>query len=122
MSTFRVIITSLCGAMATQVPMQCVSGPSFPAAKIPGHEVDSHPSNTEAKTVWSYASTPIVFMTWCLIKNKGNYISFYLKDCHKNKKLCYFSTVYVNKMRREQLIFFAGSLQCKSCKTKTYLV
>jgi hypothetical protein len=55
----------------TQPPVQWV-----PAALSLGHEADrSPPSSAEVNNVWRYTSTPAyVFMSWCLVKRRENFI------------------------------------------------
>jgi hypothetical protein len=58
----------------------CISGMIL-GIKWPGHEADqSSPSSAKVKNAWSYTSTPqYVFMVWCLVKHRDNFIfTFYL--------------------------------------------
>jgi hypothetical protein len=63
---------------STQPPTRWVSGPLSPMVKQPGREGDrSPPSSAEVKNAWSYTSTPsYVFMKWCLVKHRDNFIFF----------------------------------------------
>jgi hypothetical protein len=57
--------------VSTQLYIQWILGAiSF------GREADhSPPSSAEARNEWSYTSTPsYIFMTWCLIKQRNNFI------------------------------------------------
>jgi hypothetical protein len=53
--------------------------------KRPGREADHPPpSSAEVENAWSYTSTPqYVFMVWCLVKHRDNFI-FYVGT----NKLC----------------------------------
>jgi hypothetical protein len=50
--------------------------------KRPGREADhSPPSSAEFENAWSYTSTPqYVFMAWCLVKHRDNFIFYQPQD------------------------------------------
>jgi hypothetical protein len=60
----------------TQPPTQWVSGALSLEVKRPGPKTDhSPPSSAEVKNAWSYTSAPPhVFMAWCLVKHRENFI------------------------------------------------
>jgi hypothetical protein len=64
----------------TQPPIQWVPMALFLVVKRPGREADtSPPSSAEVKNAWSYTSTPLyVFVTWCLVKHRGNFTFTFL--------------------------------------------
>jgi hypothetical protein len=53
-----------------------------PGVKRPGREVDnSPPSNVEVKKMWSYTSiSSYVFMAWCLVKHRKNFVFLYTNN------------------------------------------
>jgi len=55
------------------------AGGSFLGVKWLEHETGhSLPYNAEVKNAWSHTSTPsYVFMIWCLLKHRGNFIFTY---------------------------------------------
>jgi hypothetical protein len=58
----------------TQLPIQWVQGSLSLGVKWPGHEADqSPPCSAEFKNVWSYTSTPYVFMEWYLDKHRDSF-------------------------------------------------
>jgi hypothetical protein len=60
-------------------PIQWVSGALYPRAKRPGREADhSHHFSAEVKNAWCYISAPFVFMVWCLVKHRNNFILPYV--------------------------------------------
>jgi hypothetical protein len=70
----------------TQPPIQWVPGALSLGVKRPGREADnSPPFSAEVKNAWSYTSTPqYVFMTWCLVKHRDNFIfTFTLPPWHR---------------------------------------
>jgi hypothetical protein len=60
----------------TQPPIQSVRGALSPGIKRPGREANNLlPSDSEVN-MWSYTSTSqYVFMAWCLIKHRDNFMS-----------------------------------------------
>jgi hypothetical protein len=60
----------------TQSPIQWIPGVLTPVVTRPGRKADhSHPSSAENKNAWSYTSIhAYVFMVWCLIKHKDNFV------------------------------------------------
>jgi hypothetical protein len=65
----------------TQPPIQQVPGALSLGVKRPGREADlSPPSSAEVKNAWSYTCTPeYVFMAWCLVKHRDNFIFTFTK-------------------------------------------
>jgi hypothetical protein len=51
------------------------TGEFSPGVKRPGREADrSPPFTSKVKNLWSYTSTPYIFMSWCLVKQKENFV------------------------------------------------
>jgi hypothetical protein len=67
------------GAVLASYPMGTRG--SFRGVKRPGREADhSPPSSAEVRNAWSYTSSPqYVFMAWCLVKHRDNFIFILLK-------------------------------------------
>jgi hypothetical protein len=58
----------------TQPSTQLVPGAPSVGLKLPVHEADHSPSSAMVKNAWSCATAPpCVFISWCLIKCKGNF-------------------------------------------------
>jgi hypothetical protein len=63
----------------TQPPIQWIPGTLSLGVKRLGHEADhSLPSSAEVKNARRYTSTPpYVFVAWCLVKHRDNFIKMY---------------------------------------------
>jgi hypothetical protein len=60
----------------TQLPLQWVPGILSAGEKRPRRSADPSPRNSaEVKNAWGYTSTiPYIFMSWCLVKHRNNFI------------------------------------------------
>jgi hypothetical protein len=72
----------------TQRLIQRAPGAFIPAVRRPVREADLFPPfSAVVKNAWSFTSTPpYVFMVWCLVKHRNNFI--YLFNILTAKRLC----------------------------------
>jgi hypothetical protein len=78
------------------------TGDYFPGVKRPGREAEhSPPSSAEVKNEWSCTSTPYVFLTWCLVQHRDNFV-FTLLNLRAHTKITRRPKMWSNRTRETE--------------------